>query len=121
MGDATATVVTRRVMRKFTDEQRAQMVAESYATGVSMSEVARRHGVRPNLLSYWRMLSRTTGQTTKQVTKSKPSATLAAVRVSAPTRATGDGVIEIDLASCCVRVRGVVDGALLREVLAAAR
>jgi hypothetical protein len=30
-------------------------------------------------------------------------------------------VIEIDLANRCVRVRGIVDAAMLREVLAATR
>ena len=32
-----------------------------------------------------------------------------------------DGSIEIDLVARCVRVRGIVDGRMLREVLAAAR
>jgi hypothetical protein len=42
----------------------------------------------------------------------------AAVKVSA---APADGSIEIDLAGGYVRVRGIVDGTMLREVLAAAR
>jgi hypothetical protein len=42
----------------------------------------------------------------------------ASVQLSA---APADGVIEIDLVAGCVRVRGVVDGTMLREVLAAAR
>jgi hypothetical protein len=42
----------------------------------------------------------------------------AAVKVSA---APADGSIEIDLVAGCVRVRGIVDGTMLREVLAAAR
>jgi hypothetical protein len=51
-------------------------------------------------------------------TSSKPAAKFAAVRVAtAPT----EGVIEIDLAGGCVRVRGIVDAGMLREVLAAAR
>jgi hypothetical protein len=32
-----------------------------------------------------------------------------------------DGIIEIDLAGGCVRVRGIVDAQMLREALAAAR
>jgi hypothetical protein len=42
----------------------------------------------------------------------------AAVKVSA---VPADGSIEIDLVCRCVRVRGIVDGTMLREVLAAAR
>jgi hypothetical protein len=41
-----------------------------------------------------------------------------AVKVRA---APADGSIEIDLVAGCVRVRGIVDGTMLREVLAAAR
>lgn len=120
MTDAISGSVAKRVLHKFTDEQRTQLVAESFREGARVADIARRHGIRPNLLSYWRMLSRTTGQTTKTPAAVKP-ATLARVRVMAPTRAAVEGVIEIDLASGCVRVRGSVEGAMLREVLAAVR
>jgi Transposase len=74
-----------------------------------VQEVARRHGVRANLLSAWRR------QADSARTK---GVKFAAVKVkSAPV----DGLIEIDLLAGCVRVRGIVDGTMLREVLAAAR
>jgi transposase len=114
------TVTTRRVMRKFTESERTQIVAESLAPGAVVTEVARRHGVRPNLLSYWRALSRETGRTTKAA---PIAAKLAQVRVTAaaPTPFVTDGVIEIDMPSQCIRVRGVVNSAMLREVLAQLR
>jgi transposase len=117
MSDVTA---TRRVMRKFTEGERAQIVAESLAPGAVVTEVARRHGVRPNLLSYWRALSRETGRTTKTA---PVAAKLAQVQVTAaaPTPLATEGVIEIDLGNGCVRVRGIVAGAMLREVLAQLR
>lgn len=102
----------RRARGKWTVEQREQMVAESRQSGASVIEVAQRHGVRAALLSAWRR---------KAASRSapKPAALrFAAVRVSA---AASEGVIEIDLSSRCVRVHGIVDGAMLREVLAAAR
>lgn len=102
----------RRPRGKWTDEQRTQMVAESRQPGASVSEVAQRHGVRTALLSAWRR---------KAASRSapKPAALgFAAVQVSA---AAIEGVIEVDLSSRCVRVHGIVDGAMLREVLAAAR
>ncbi len=74
-------------------------------------EVAQRHGVRANnLLSAWR----------RQDVASRASKPLkfAAVKVSA---APVEGSIEIDLVATCVRVRGIVDGRMLREVLAAVR
>jgi len=109
----------RRAMRKYTDEQREQMVSESHAPGASVREVAIRHGVRPNLLSYWRGLQAGT-QHKRLVAKSVTrTATLAAVRVDEAS--AQDGVIEIDPGSGCIRVRGVIDTVMLREVLAAVR
>lgn len=122
MTDSVAVPAARRVMRKYTEAERAQIVAESLEAGSSVAAVARRHGVRPNLLSYWRALSRTTGRTSKSA---PTTARLARVRVAAstptPPPSPGDGVIEIDLERRCVRVRGSVSSAMLREVLAAAR
>lgn len=97
---------------KWTEQQRRRIVADSRVSGASIQEVAHRHGVRPNLLSAWR----------RQAAKPKVAAKarFAAVRVSAALpRAPGS--IEIDLNGGCVRVRGIVDAAMLREVLAAAR
>jgi transposase-like protein len=99
----------RRARGKWTQEQREQMIAESRQSGASVSEVAQRHGVRVALLSGWR---RKAG-----AAKSAPIR-FASVQVNQPRE---QGVIEIDLSSRCVRVHGVVDGAMLREVLAATR
>ncbi len=91
----------------WTMAQKQQAVAESNLAGANVAEVAKRHGVRPALLSSWR----------RQLAPKKP-AKFAAVRVGA---APVEGMIEIDLAGGCVRVRGIVDAGMLREVLAAAR
>jgi len=104
----------RRTVRKFTAEQRAQIVAESREAGATVREVAQRHGIGPTLLSMWRQQA----GTGRQAAARRPG--FAAVRVQAPARCA-EGVIEIDLEQRMVRVRGVVDGAMLREVLAAAR
>ncbi len=98
--------------KSWTPAQKRQIVEESYAAGENVAEVAQRHEVRPALLSSWRR------QQARMATSSKPAAKFAAVRVATvPT----EGVIEIDLSSHCVRVRGIVDAQMLREVLAAAR
>ena len=96
----------------WTEQQRRRIVADSRVSGASIQEVAHRHGVRPNLLSAWR----------RQAAKPKMAARtrFAAVRVSV-SAAPAQGSIEIDLNGGCVRVRGIVDAAMLREVLAAAR
>jgi len=103
--------VAKRPRGKWTAQQRRRIVADSHVAGASIHEVARRHGVRANLLSAWR---RRQDQSTQGAKKVK----FAAVKVSA---VPAEGSIEIDLVAGCVRIRGIVDGTMLREVLAAAR
>ena len=109
--EAGSPTVAKRPRGKWTAQQRRRIVADSRVAGASVHEVARRHGVRANLLSAWR---RRQDQSTEAAKKVK----FAAVKVSA---APADGSIEIDLVAGCVRVLGIVDGTMLREVLAAAR
>ena len=111
-GTTEAQAVAKPRRGKWTEQQKRRVVADSRLPGASIQEVAHRHGVRPNLLSAWRR------QTAKPKVATK--AQFAGVRVSAaiPTR---EGSIEIDFNGGCVRVRGVVDAGMLREVLAAAR
>lgn len=101
---------SRRKTRRFTVEQRREMVAESFEAGASVREVAARYGVHANQLSTWR------SESTKQKTAASTAKTIrfAAVRL-APT--VSDGVIEMDLGSSCIRVRGEVSVAMLRDVV----
>jgi transposase len=103
------TVMPRR-RGKWTAQQRRRIVADSWIAGASVQEVAERHGVRANLLSAWRRQ--------EAASRAAKPVKFAAVKVSA---VPADGSIEIDLVGGCVRVRGIVDGTMLREVLAAAR
>ena len=108
---AEVQVAAKRRRGKWTERQRRRIVADSRVAGASIQEVARRHGVRPSLLSAWR---RRAAKPEKVAVKAQ----FAAVRVSA---APPQGSIEIDLNGGCVRVRGIVDAEMLREVLAATR
>jgi len=108
MGKAAATTKMRR--GKWTAEQRYRAVADSRVPGALVQDVAQRHGVRANLLSAWRRQD--------EASRARKPVKFAAVKVRA---APADGSIEIDLAGGCVRVRGIVDGTMLRQVLAAAR
>jgi transposase-like protein len=104
---------TKKALRgSWTMAQKRQIVAESQAAGANVADVAQRHGVRPALLSSWRRQVARMAEGTKKPVK------FAAVRVNA---APSDGVIEIDRADGCVRIRGIVDAQMLREVLAATR
>ena len=111
-----ATGVKKRTARgKWTAQQRREIVAASLIEGASINEVADRYGIRANLLTAWRR------RHTASVTAAKPEKTqvrFATVRVNASLT---DGTIEIDLSNRLIRVRGIVDGAMLREVLAATR
>lgn len=95
---------------KWSAQERRRIVADSRRAGASVKAVAQRHGVRPNLLSAWRRQD--------EASRAAKPVKFAAVKVTA---APLDSSIEIDLVGGCVRVRGVVDAAMLREVLAAAR
>jgi transposase len=45
--------------RKWPDEVKAQIVAETLKPGVAVNDIARRHGVPANHVSSWRTLART--------------------------------------------------------------
>lgn len=48
----------REVHRHWPDEVKAQIVSESLRPGAMVSEVAERHGLKPNHLSTWRTMAR---------------------------------------------------------------
>ncbi len=108
-GELVADTAMPRRRGKWTAQQRRRIVADSRVAGASVQAVAQRHGVRANLLSAWRRQD--------ESSRAKKPVRFAAVISAVPA----DGSIEIDLAGGCVRVRGIVDGTMLREVLAAAR
>jgi transposase-like protein len=116
MADQDGTVETgmkkRTVRGKWTAQQRREIVAASLVEGASINEVAERFGIRANLLSAWRRRHAAAPK------RAKTPVHFAAVRVSGMAT---DGTIEIDLSNRLIRVRGIVDAGMLREVLAAAR
>lgn len=112
-GSGLVNVAAQKTPRgSWTKDQKRQIVAESQMPGANLAEVAQRHGVRVALVSSWRRQWARSGKGTVR------SAKFAAVRVSVPPV---ESCIEIDLAGGCVRVRGIVDVQMLREVLAATR
>ena len=100
-----------RPRRSWTRTERQQIVDESHAQGADVAEVAQRHGMRLVLLQKWRR------QHSSKAVSGKPRVKFAAVKFARPPQ----GMIEIDLSGGVVRVRGIVDAQMLREVLAAAR
>lgn len=113
--DGAAEKEKRTKRGRWTPAQRQEIVAASLVAGASINEVAQRFGIRPNLLTAWRR------RQAREIAASKPKsrrARFAAVRIKTVEI---DGTIEIDQANRLVRVRGIVDAGMLREVLAAIR
>jgi transposase len=110
--------------RRWTTEAKVQIVAESLAGDASVSEIARRHGMRPQQLFGWRHQARSGRLALAGVglpafvpivaDRSGENAALASAVLAGPA-------IEIELRSMIVRVRGRVAAEALAEVLAAVK
>ena len=58
ISDVVDALQARARRRRWSDDVKARIVAESYAPSAVVSEVARRHEISPQLLSTWRKASR---------------------------------------------------------------
>jgi transposase len=96
--------------RRWPEELKRRIVAETRAPGASVSVVARRHDVNANQLFRWR-------QHYAAMSEGMPALVPVALRgATAPTGSPG--TIEIALAGGVqVRINGMVDMAILRQVL----
>jgi transposase len=110
--------------RRWSDEVKGQIVAESYAPGAVVSEVARRHEISPQHLFAWRKAART------GVLSLPADATPLFVPVVTELRGAGPGaatasqnstMISIEIGGAVVRAAVGVDPAWLRDVLRAVR
>jgi transposase len=119
-GDRRIEVITgQRRHRQWSDEEKARIVSESFAPGVNISAVARRHDVSGGLLHKWRRQA-------PQV----PAVAAAFIPVTLAEGVSGEddtarakpcGVIEVELVGARVRVEGPVSKSALKTVLAALR
>jgi transposase len=114
--------------RRWTAAEKLRIVEESLAPEASVTDVARRHDVHPNLLHLWRKQARgvvVQGQTAAG-TAAVGAVSFAAVTVAAEPAsassapAAAPGMIEIEFA-CGVRVRitGAVEPATASAVVSA--
>ena len=117
--------VVAETRRRWTAEERRQIVAESETAPVSV--VARRHGVAVSLVFRWR---RQAGLSGKRAIVRKAGAVFVPVRLTAPpapeappetpkVQAPDSGLIEIELAGGRrLRLSGPVDVQALKRVIA---
>jgi transposase len=110
--------------RRWSDEVKGRIVAESYAAGAVVSEVARRHGISPQHLFAWRKASRAgllslpadaVPLFVPVVTEPRPAGTTAE---AATWRST---TIAIEIGGAVVRASTGVDPVWLGDVLRAVR
>jgi transposase len=97
--------------RRWSDAEKAAIVAESQAPGAQASEIALRYGLHRNQLYSWRREFGTTA--IGDAGMSEP----AFVPVVAETPAGSGAAIEIEIGSAIVRVRSGVELGLLGKVL----
>jgi transposase len=122
-----------RRRRRWTAEEKARIVAESFEDGANISEVARRHGVARGLLTVWRhkfaasarveaprfVPVRIDAGTTGERDRLAPVE--ARLLAMAPRPAKPVGVIEIEVSGARIRVEPGVDPTTLSTVLSALR
>ena len=113
--------------RRWTADQRAEIVAESFADGETVSAVARRHGLTPQQLFGWRRAARQ--QTEGDAGENRAGFTPVIVEAPrshadgpiAPAWPGGSAKIEIVIGAATVRVPPGIDAVTLATVLRAVR
>ena len=101
--------------RRWTDEEKAWIVAESLDPASTASAVARRYGLHPSQLFVWRQ------RLAAPAAREAPAFVPVVVAEDDPAPAGTAGRIEIALGPAVVRVGADVDAAALRRVLEAVR
>lgn len=123
--------------RDWTDEEKLAIIAESRRDGVVISDVARRHGLRPQQLFTWRNefrkrngggfqcgLTPVAGRGAREPAFAPVMIAhghAAVATVEAPAAAAGSALIEIMLDGATVRLHGAVDAKTVAAVLRAVR
>jgi len=115
--------------RRWDDAVKAQIVAESLAPGAIVTQVARRHGCRPQQVHDWRRLARQgllilPGSAPQSVTPQAPLFVplLAETPLEpAPKRLKADAAIVIETDGVIVHVRGRPGEEALNDVFSALR
>lgn len=102
--------------RRWGHEEKSRIIAESFAEGVNVSELARQNGVSVGLLHHWRRAAKSRAGALEQ-------SFVPLLPMGGEERApvAGAPLIEIDMDAGRVRVTGAVDPATLRAVIASMR
>ncbi|MGH8254485.1 MAG: IS66-like element accessory protein TnpA [Steroidobacteraceae bacterium] len=121
-----------RRRREHSAEFKGELVARSLEPGVSVAAIAMDSGINANLLFGWRRRHLESLAQAEPAPVRSPAAVLLPVAIEtgpreihrtppAPLARSSSGIIEIEIGSARVRLRGPVDDASLRSVLTALR
>ena len=105
--------------RRWSDEAKTRIVAESFEPGVSVSAVARRYDLSSGLLFLWRRQF-----AARRLGRVAPEPDFVPVTIASPANASDERTpasITIEIGDIRIKVAGHVDGAALREVMMAIR
>ena len=101
--------------RRWSDEAKGRMVAETLVPGVPVNEVARRHGMKANHLSSWRTLARQGKLVVPEVAGAKFAPPVAMTQTLEPPVVTGTVdlvvgpvTVRLDAATPAVRIAELV-------------
>jgi transposase len=106
--------------RRWSEQDKARIVAESLKPGVIVAEVARRYGMHRNQLYGWRSAFGVQPAKTGQTCKAQGFVPVTVVPET-PEGSVSGAVIEIVIGSVSVRLTGAIDAAALRQVLEVVR
>lgn len=130
-------ITGQRRRRRWTGEEKARIVAESFEEGANISAVARRNGVARGLLTVWRrqvaavvagkapsfvpiQIGAASGRESAGESERVASAPMRPLEIAAPPAKLA-GVIEIEVSGARIRVEPGVELATLSTVLSALR
>lgn len=117
--------------REWSDERKAEIVAESYEPGVTVCAVARRHGLTPQQLFTWRRLARKPLEA-MPVVEAVPMFAPAVLDVPKPEakepeparasrKKSSSGAIELEIGGAFVRIASGADAATIAAVIQAVK
>ena len=113
---------TGRSRRRWSAEEKAQVVRESLRPGERVGEVARRYGVSRWQLSTWRSLAREgklAVASSGEAVDVEPQPAFAALEVDSATGPMGSVVVESR--EVTVRINGAIDASRVAEIASALR
>ena len=105
--------------RRWSDVAKGRMVAETLVRGVSVNEVARRHGLKANHLSSWRTLARQGKLVVPAVAGAEFCAPVATAQAVDTPVATAS--IDLVIGPVTVRLNGATPAARVAELVMALR